>query len=48
MLANLKSKPTKARLYPRVSTKKQGASGLGLAAQIKVAKAKAKACDGLP
>ena len=45
MLANLKYKPTKARLYVRVSTKKQGASGLGLAAQIKVAKAKAKDMD---
>ena len=45
MLANLKSKPTKARLYVRVSTKKQGASGLGLAAQTKVAKAKAKDMD---
>ena len=45
MLANLKSKPTKARLYVRVSTKKQGASGLGLAAQTKVATAKAKDMD---
>ena len=45
MLANLKYKPTKARLYVRVSTKKQGASGLGLAAQTKVAKAKAKDMD---
>ena len=45
MLANLKYKPTEARGYARVSTKKQGASGLGLAAQIKVAKAKAKEMD---
>ena len=41
MLANLKHKPTQARLYERVSTKRQGKSGLGLAAQHKTATDKA-------